>query len=142
MNRRELFVFVLAVFVLSGLSHAADKPDPTGTWKWSYTDEDEQKVNVSLKLKYEDEKLTGTITIPGNVVGYKPKDIKITNAPFKDGKVKFDVRHTARKKEQGITYYLGMLDGDMITGVFETTPLGFDWEAKRENKKQDVPPKI
>lgn len=135
MNRRDLLVLGLAAFAFSDPSYAADKSDPTGTWKWSYTDENEQKVDVSLKLKHEKDKLTGTITLPNK------KDIEITNPSFKDGNLKFDVKQVPGKNDKNTTWFVGKVDGDKITGTFETWRFGFEWQAKRiQNEKKTSRP--
>lgn len=134
MKRRHLFVVGLATLFCSGVAIAADQSDPTGTWTWTYKDEANKKVDVTLKLKYADGKLTGTVKV------LDKKEIEIRNATFKDGKMRFETREEATKeRKKTTTKFLGKVDGDKITGSFETSEYLFDWEAEREKSTTQKP---
>jgi hypothetical protein len=102
---------------------AADKPDPTGTWTWRARSRD-----VTLKLKLEGDILSGAI------VGRSGHETPIEDPQYKDGRVSFKVTRQ-RNGQKTTTAYTGTLNGDTITGKFETAgPNGntsHDWVAKR-----------
>ena len=128
MKRRQFFAFSLAILGLTTFSHAADKPDPTGTWKWSVTFNDQTR-DMTLKLKLEGDKLTGSM------LGRNNQETAIEDASFKDGEVAFSVTRE-RNGQKNTTKYKGKLDGDTIKGKWEMSRNGQDqsrdWTAKRE----------
>ena len=128
MKRRQFFAFSLAILGLTTFSHAADKPDPTGTWKWSVTFNDQTR-DMTLKLKLEGDKLTGSM------LGRNNQETAIEDASFKDGEVAFSVTRE-RNGQKNTTKYKGKLDGDTIKGKCEMSRNGQDqsrdWTAKRE----------
>ena len=103
--------------------------DPTGTWKWTVKFGD-NTFEASLKLKLEGAKLTGAV---GG--GQNNQETPITDASFKDGKVKFTVVRE-RDGQKFTIKYDGMLSGDTITGKSERERDGkatsTDWVAKRQ----------
>ncbi|HEV7221931.1 MAG TPA: hypothetical protein VGN42_04470 [Pirellulales bacterium] len=115
---------------LSGLSHAEESADPTGTWKWSVTFND-QTLELTLKLKLKDDKLTGVM------VGRNDQETPIEDATFKDGEVAFAVTRV-RNGQKFTIKYKGKVSGDTIKGKTEFERNGEkqsrDWEAKREKK--------
>jgi hypothetical protein len=127
MKRREILALGLVV-ILTNITFAADKPNPTGTWKWTVM-RNNQNFDQTLKLKLEDSKLTGTL------IGRNNRETKIEDASFKDGEVAFSVTRE-RNGQKITTKYKGKLDGDTIKGKAETERDGQnrsrDWEAKRE----------
>ena len=126
MTRRSFLALGIAIIGLTGMSHAADKPDPTGTWKWKMMGRNGQDREVTLKLKLEGEKLTGTISGRNN-------DTNIEEATFKDGEVAFSVTREMNG-QKFTTTYKGKVDGDAIKGKVKrgNQTEERDWEAKRE----------
>lgn len=100
-----------------------------GTWKWTaYFGDRPFEARVTLKL--EGDKLTGSM--PGFRRG-QPTPIK--NGTFKEGEVYFEIER-GRSDFKTFSKYEGKLEGDTITGTFETTfndgePREADWDAKR-----------
>lgn len=127
MTRRSFLALGIAIIGLAGITHAADKPDPTGTWKWKMMGRNGQEREVTLKLKLEGEKLTGTVS------GRNNNDTNIEDATFKDGEVAFSVTREMNG-QKFTTTYKGKLDGDAIKGKVKrgNQTEERDWEAKRD----------
>jgi hypothetical protein len=127
MRRLVAAAMMLAFVGLVSPARAAD--DPTGTWKWTVKFGD-NTFEASLKLKLEGDKLTGAV---GG--GQNNQETPITDASFKDGKVKFTVVRE-RDGQKFTIKYDGMLSGDTITGKSERERDGkatsTDWVAKRQ----------
>jgi hypothetical protein len=139
-NSLTSLVVAAALLALGALTQtqAADskKADATGTWTWTAPARGggaERKM--TLKLKADGEKVTGTLSQPGQ--GGQTRDIEI-----KDGKLKGDELSFSTSVERGgntITMkYNGKISGDRIKGKVEREGQGQprDWEAKREVEKK------
>src|SRR2546425_8913251 len=70
------------VLGVCGLAGAADKVEPVGTWQCEY-EIGGQKRTSTLTLKKEGDKFVGTVSWPD------PKEEKIKDPKFKDGKLTF-----------------------------------------------------
>ena len=131
MQLRGFLAFGMFWVILGGIAGAADKANPSGIWKWTMTREDNVVVEFSLKLKYEEDKLTGTVTLPNK------QKVDIEDASFKEGEVAFTVKRPAPMGQTITIKYKGKQNGDVIKGTRETDfkrasePKG-EWEAKRE----------
>lgn len=103
----------LAASVL--LSTAAWAADPSGTWKFSPGGD---APDSTIVLAVTDGRLGGSIITPGR--NGKDSAVKLASASIKGDVVNLTVHRTV-KKEKIVTKYSGRLEGDTITGKFEST---------------------
>jgi hypothetical protein len=127
-----------ALFSLAGVtsSRAADetkKADPAGTWTWTTPGRNggaERKM--TLKLKTEGEKVTGTLSFPGQ--GGDEVKSEIENGKLKGEEISFSVTREFNGNKRTMKYS-GKITGDAIKGKTESERNGEtqsrDWEAKR-----------
>lgn len=135
MRRRSVLgMTLMAILILGGGTAAVgadQKADPTGTWKWT-SNVNGQEIKTELRLKMEGGKLTGVI------VG-DDKEVKITDATFKDGEIRFKAERE-RSGAKVPVKYKGKLSGDTIKGKVEVSldgqELSLDWNAKRVKDKK------
>jgi hypothetical protein len=119
----------------TSLSRAADakKADPSGEWTWTTPGRNggaERKM--TLKLKVEGEKVTGTLSSPG-------QNGETMKSEIEDGKIKGDeVSFSVTREFNGnkrTMKYNGKITADAIKGKTEFERNGDtqsrDWEAKR-----------
>lgn len=133
MKRLTAVSMAVAMFALTGIALAADKPDPNGTWKFTQMGRGGNSRDVTLKLKLDGDKLTGKIT-----AGQDNAEVDIEEAKYKDGELSFQVTRE-RNGNKRVTKYKGKVDGDKITGKIDAPNQDGqsqerDWEAKREKK--------
>jgi len=117
------------------LCRAADekKADPSGDWTWTTPGRNGgSDRKMSLKLKVEGEKVTGTLSSPG-------QNGEIVKSEIEDGKIKGDeVSFSVMREFNGnkrTMKYNGKITTDAIKGKTEFERNGEtqsrDWEAKR-----------
>ncbi len=120
---------------MSLAAFAADAASPAGTWKYTQPGRGGGPgVERSFVLELKDGKLTGTMK--GFTAGqFDVPDMAIENGSFKDGVVSFAVTREFNGNKF-TTKYEGKLDGDTITGSFESpgrdgNTMKRDWKATR-----------
>jgi hypothetical protein len=117
------------------LSRAAEdkKADPSGNWTWTTPGRNGgADRKMTLKLKVEGEKVTGTLSFPG-------QDGEMVKSEIENGKIKGDeVSFTVTREFNGnkrTMKYNGKITADAIKGKTEFERNGEtqsrDWEAKR-----------
>jgi len=130
-----------AVLGLTAITQAQaqdKKADPSGTWTWSTPGRDGGTPRVStLKLKAEGEKVTGSISVPGQ--GGQAREAQIENGKLKGDEISFSVTREFNGNKM-TSKYTGKVAGDVIKGKIETERDGQsrsrDWEAKKSTEKK------
>lgn len=126
-------LFSLADASFSRAAEDNKKADPSGTWTWTTPGRNGgADRKMTLKLKVEGEKVTGTLSSPGQ----GGEDVK---SELEDGKIKGDEITFAVTREfngnKRTMKYNGKISADAIKGKTEFERNGEtqsrDWEAKR-----------
>jgi len=140
-SRRSLSAVTLGLCALfsladASLSRAADekKGDPSGTWTWTTPGRNGgADRKMTLKLKTEGEKVTGTLSFPGQ--DGEPVKSEIENGKIKGDEISFTVTREFNGNKRTMKYN-GKISADTIKGKteFERSngeTQSRDWEAKR-----------
>ena len=126
-------LFSLADISLIRAAEDNKKADPAGTWTWTTPGRNGgADRKMTLKLKVEGEKVTGTLSSPG-------QDGETVKNEIEDGKIKGDeISFTVTREFNGnkrTSKYHGKISADTIKGKTEFERNGEaqsrDWEAKR-----------
>jgi hypothetical protein len=119
------------VLGLCGLSRAADeKADPVGTWKCAYAIGDQKRAST-LMIKKDGDKLTGTMSWPGQ------KETELKDLKWAAGELTFSAERVLGAAKIPVEYKF-TINGDDLKGKGAVESGGkkteFDITGKRDKK--------